>query len=55
MPTTLPRARVLLLFVAASVYANSLGNGFTFDDNWLIVENPVVTEGRVVDAFMAPS
>ena len=54
MPTTLPRARVLLLFVAASVYANSLGNGFTFDDNWLIVENPVVTEGRVADAFTAP-
>ena len=55
MPTTLPRARVLLLFVAISVYANSLGNGFTYDDNWFIVENPVVTEGRVVDASMAPS
>jgi len=54
VPTTLPRARVLLLFVAASVYANSLGNGFTFDDNWLIVENPVVMEGRVADAFTAP-
>ena len=54
VPTTLPRARVLLLFVAVSVYANSLGNGFTFDDNWLIVENPVVTEGRVADAFTAP-
>jgi len=54
VPTTLPRARVLLLFVAVSVYANSLGNGFTFDDNWLIVENSVVTEGRVADAFTAP-
>ena len=55
MPTTLPRARVLLLFVAISVYANSLGNGFTYDDSWFIVENPVVTEGRVADAFTAPS
>ena len=36
------------------MYANSLGNGFTFDDNWLIVENPVVMEGRVADAFTAP-
>ena len=55
MPTTLPRARVLLLFVAISVYANSLGNGFTYDDNWFIVENPVVTEGLIAEALMAPS
>ena len=55
MPTSLPRARVLLLFVAICAYLNSLGNGFTYDDTWFIVENPVVTEGRIADAFMAPS
>ena len=54
MPTTLPRARVLLLFVAVLVYTNSLGNGFALDDNWIIVENPVVTEGRLAEAFLAP-
>ena len=47
MPTTTPRARALLLLVAVAAYLNSLGNGFAYDDNWFIVENPVVTDAEI--------
>lgn len=30
----------LLLLIGAAVYANSIANGFVWDDNWLIVTNP---------------
>jgi len=32
-------------------YGNSVLNGFAYDDNTIIEGNPVVTEGRVVDAL----
>lgn len=40
--------------LAAAVYANSLGNGFAFDDRGVIVDNPVVTSGDAVAALGAP-
>jgi Flp pilus assembly protein TadD len=36
------RTLLLLALLAIAVYANALGAGFTFDDEWHIVENPVV-------------
>lgn len=35
---------VLIVFVGAVVYANSLQNGFTFDDGPLVVHNPLVVK-----------
>ncbi len=51
---TLRRARAWVLFVAVAAYLNSLGNGFAYDDNGVVRENPVVTEGRWGDALLAP-
>ena len=53
MPSTIPpwRAALLVLLVAVGTYANSVLNGFAYDDNTIIVGSPVVTEGRVVDAL----
>ncbi len=45
------RAALLVLLVAVGTYANSVLNGFAYDDNTIIVGSPVVTEGRVVDAL----
>jgi Flp pilus assembly protein TadD len=36
---------------AFATFGNSLANGFALDDNWFIVENEVVTEGRYSEAF----
>ena len=44
-----------MAFAAVATYANSLGNGFAFDDNWFIVLNDVVTEARYSDAFTEPA
>ncbi|HSG07814.1 MAG TPA: hypothetical protein VLA36_05640 [Longimicrobiales bacterium] len=51
---TSARAAVWVAFVAAAAYANSLGNGFAYDDNAIIAHNPVVTEGRVSEALLGP-
>ena len=45
------RAALLVLIVALGTFANSVRNGFAFDDNTIILEHPVVTEGRVIDAL----
>ncbi len=45
------RAALLVLIVALGTFANSLRNGFAYDDNTIILEHPVVTEGRVIDAL----
>ncbi len=37
------------------MFANTFGNGFALDDNWFLVENPVVTEARFSDAFLRAS
>ena len=50
-----PWSYAVVLGVAVVVYANSLGNGFAFDDDWAIVLNTVVTEGRFSDAFRQPA
>ena len=41
----------MVLLVAVGTYGNSVLNGFAYDDNTIIEGNPVVTEGRVVDAL----
>lgn len=38
-----------------AAFANSLGNGFALDDNWFIIENDVVTEGRFGQALTQAS
>lgn len=52
----LTRGRVLLAtaLVAVVVYANAVPLGFALDDDPIIQMNPVVTEGRVSDAFTGP-
>lgn len=39
------RGALLVALLAAGVYANSLGNGFAYDDEPIVVENPVVHRG----------
>lgn len=36
---------MLVAFVAVAAYANSVGNGFAYDDEGIIEQNPVVTTG----------
>ncbi len=42
---TLPRGIFLVLFLAVAAYANSLGNGFAYDDEGIIVQHPAVQGG----------
>jgi hypothetical protein len=51
---TSARAGALVAAAALAVYANSLGNGFAFDDEWVIEGNPVVTEGRLAEVLETP-
>ncbi len=51
---TLTRARGMVLFVAVAAFLNSLGNGFAYDDNGIIVHNPVVTHAEWSRAFLGP-
>jgi len=51
---TAPKAGLLVLLLAAGVYANSLGNGFAYDDNAVILLNPVVTSGDWEGALATP-
>lgn len=39
---------------AVAVFANSLNNGFAYDDQGIIVQNPVVTDGDAVAALSQP-
>jgi len=48
------RAAALLAFVAIAAYANSIGNGFAYDDNEIVARNPIVTNGQVAEAFVQP-
>jgi protein O-mannosyl-transferase len=43
-----------IFFVGLLAYANSLGNGFTFDDFAVVVDNPVVAEAKLLDVFTTP-
>ena len=48
------RAAALLAFVAIAAYANSIGNGFAYDDNEIVARNSIVTNGQVGEAFVQP-
>lgn len=47
LPTVGPaRAMAYAVVMALAAYANSVGNGFAYDDTSVVERNPVVTEGR---------
>jgi Flp pilus assembly protein TadD len=48
------RAAGLVAFVAVAAYANSLGNGFAYDDNEIVSRNPIVNAGAPAQAFLHP-
>lgn len=48
------RAGFLVLFLACAAYANSLGNGFAYDDNFIIPLNPTVVAGDWRGALSSP-
>jgi len=50
----LRRAAVWVALVSALVYGNTLSNGFAYDDTAIVVQNPVVTEGRPLGAWRVP-
>ena len=51
---TTHRAILLVLFVSLSAYANSLGNGFAYDDTQIVAGNPVVTTPLLGEALFGP-
>jgi Tfp pilus assembly protein PilF len=51
---TASRVGVLVFLLAVGAYANSLGNGFAYDDESIIVENPVLTGGDWAGALRLP-
>lgn len=53
-PLSPARGAALVVFLAAAAFANSLGNGFAYDDGRVVVENPAVTEGAPVEALTRP-
>ncbi len=48
------RVALLLAVVTVGAFANAVGNGFAYDDTEIVERNPLVTEGRVADAFVQP-
>ena len=48
------RAGILVVVLAAAAYANSLGNGFAYDDNAVIVSNEIVSSGDWRGALSSP-
>ena len=51
---TLPRAALWVLVVSVSAYANSIGNGFAYDDTHIIPSNPAVTDPTLERVLVAP-
>ena len=51
---TVGRAAAWVLVLAVAAYTNSLGNGFAYDDDVVIVTNPVVTEADWGEALGGP-
>lgn len=53
-----PQPRAMFWIVAAVAvvtYANTLAGGFTFDDTWILLENPLVQDlGRIGDLLTSP-
>ncbi len=48
------RRGALVFFAALAAYANSMGNGFAYDDTWVLEDNPIVTEGRFDQVLSTP-
>ena len=48
------RVGFLVLFLASAAYTNALGNGFAYDDNAILLRNPVVTNGDWRGALSSP-
>jgi hypothetical protein len=48
------RSALLIGFLGVAAYANSLGNGFAYDDFHIVPQNPVVTESSPVAALGLP-
>ncbi len=48
------RAALIVGSLGVAAYANSVGNGFAYDDFHIIPQNPVVTEGSPVAALSLP-
>lgn len=48
------RAALLILVAGGAVYANSVGNGFTFDDHAIVEQNPVVHTFDVAAIWSSP-
>ena len=48
------RAALLVALVSVGAFANSVPNGFAYDDNTIIAGRPLVTEGRALDALTSP-
>jgi hypothetical protein len=48
------RAGLLVFFFSVAAYANSLGNGFAYDDEKIVRENQVVTAGDWAEALGRP-
>jgi len=51
---TVRRAGAYVIFLAVAAYANSIGNGFAYDDNGILPSNPVVTSGDLTGAVTRP-
>ena len=45
---------LLVASLAAATYANAIGNRWAFDDDYIVVSNPVVTEARWGEALTGP-
>ena len=42
---------IAVFLISAAVYANSLANGFVYDDNFVILENPWIKDVRNIPSF----
>lgn len=51
---SVPRTALLVSLLAAGAYANSLGNGFAYDDEGVVSRNPLVTEGNWSESLSQP-
>lgn len=48
------RAGLLVVLAATAAYANSVGNGFAYDDNWVVASNEIVTQQRFGEMLGTP-
>ena len=48
------RLGLLLVVLSVGVFANSIPNGFAYDDPSIVSNNPTVTDGDVLGAFVRP-